>query len=113
VDCAGLVLWTGRELGLLDPSFEPPPYQESAKWDEFLRHFEEHMDPVNKRQIKAGDAIVFRQFIYPCHCGILTEEGTKPAFIHSYRMRDKVVEEEYASQWVNTTRAAFRYRGLD
>jgi cell wall-associated NlpC family hydrolase len=112
VDCGGLVLWTGRQLGLIDPNFEPPPYQESAKWDEFLGHFEAHLDRVDRRAPRAGDVLVFRQFIYPCHCGIMTEDGGIPMFIHSYRTRDKVVEEVYMSPWVSLTRAVFRYRGL-
>jgi cell wall-associated NlpC family hydrolase len=111
VDCAGLILWTGRKLGLLDPAFEPPPYGESAKWEEFLSYFEAHMDRGDRRAPKAGEVIVFRQHIYPCHCGIMTADGSSPAFIHSYRLRDKVVEEGYIAPWPILTRAVFRYRG--
>ncbi len=112
LDCAGLVLWTGRQLGIKEAFDEPPAYPKDAQWDQFLDYFRSHMDEVRIADMLPGDVPIFRQHIFPCHCGIMTQVGVDPWFIHSFALRKKVVEERYRLEWPGVTRTAFRYRGL-
>ncbi len=112
IDCAGLIIWTGQMLGLLDANFKSAPYTKTAQWNEFLMTFRANMDEIHIPDARPGDALIFRQNVFPCHCGIMTEEGDAPRFIHSYIVRHKVTEESYTPTWRGNTRAAFRYRTL-
>lgn len=112
VDCAGLVLWTGRQLGIAESFEEPPAYPKESQWDGFLQYFRDHMDEIKVSDVLPGDVYIFRQHIFPCHCGIATEIGDDPKFIHAYALRKRVVEERYALEWPGLTRTAFRYRGV-
>lgn len=111
VDCVGLVLWTARQLGL--SNYEPPAYQRNAQWNQFVGYFREHMPEVRIADIKIGDVLIFRQNVFPCHCGIVTQVGKDPKFIHSYLMRRKVVEERLTPGWLKLVRNAFEYPGVE
>lgn len=111
LDCVGLLLWTLRQTDL--NHYEPPPYDERAKWSQFVAYFREHLTDVKLKEIRKADVLIFRQSIYPCHCGILTEDGADPKFIHSYRLRERVVEERYMGVWPRVTVTAFRIPGVE
>lgn len=113
-DCVGVVLYCMRKLGVSD--FEPPTYQRSAKWHEFLHYFQDHLQQIDIRDAVPGDVLCFRQEVYPCHCGILTNRAADDLplrFVHGYALRRKVVEEAYTDEWKTLTRAAFRFPGLE
>lgn len=110
VDCAGLILWVLRQHGI--SNFEPPPYSRNAKWDEFLGFFQRELVEIPISEAREGSVLVFRQFVFPCHCGIITQLGDDPKFIHSYMTRGRVVEERYLKPWPGVTRAAFDYPGV-
>ncbi|MBI1313693.1 hypothetical protein GC176_20565 [bacterium] len=113
IDCAGVILYTGKVLGVTD--YEPPPYQRNAKWNEFLKHFQLCFEEIQIADVRPGDILVFRQEVFPCHCGIMTDpdEQGNLRFVHSYLIRHKVVEERYSNEWRTLTRAAFRYPGVE
>lgn len=116
LDCVGVPVMVGKTLAL--PAFdiyETPPYHEMAKWNEFLGHFRAQLEEIDRRSARPGDVLCFRQFRYPCHCGIMSGPGIadEPRFVHSYRRRGRVVEEHYTDQWKNLTMAAFRYPGVE
>lgn len=111
LDCVGLLLWTLRQTNL--NHYEPPAYDESAKWHQFVGFFREHLPEIKLADLRPGDVIIFRQFTFPCHCGILTEAGPDPKFIHSYRLRGQVVEERYTDRWKKVSVTAFRVPGVE
>lgn len=112
LDCIGLILWTARQLGLSD--FEPPPYGKTSHWHEFIITFRQNLKEVRIDALQVGDVLTFRQLVYPCHCGIVTEVTPHSIrFIHSYALRKKVVEEEYTPIWKKATVAAFRFPNLE
>jgi cell wall-associated NlpC family hydrolase len=111
LDCAGLVLWAAGQNGMR-PKNEPPPYPRNAKWDEFVGYFRRELTEIDWRSAREGSVLIFRQHIFPCHCGIMTVAGQDPFFIHSYLLRKRVVEERYTRQWQLSTVAAFDYPGV-
>jgi len=110
VDCVGLLLWTLRQLDI--NHYEPPPYPRTALWGQFIGYFRNHLIEVPITDLRPGDVLIFRQSVYPCHCGILTEAGADPKFIHSYLTRKKVVEERLTMQWKPVLVTAFRVPGV-
>lgn len=112
IDCAGLVICVGQKVGLLPATYKSPPYTKTAQWNAFLLQFRDNMDEIAITDARAGDVVILRQSIFPCHCGILSENGDLPKFIHAYVKRHMVVEEGYTPIWRGLTRAAFRYRNL-
>ena len=88
VDCAGLVIRVAYDLGI--STYDTTGYSRSPTNINFLHKFNEAgaiPKPINDRTV--ADIAVFEQYGYPCHCGILTENG----LIHAYLPRKKVVEE--------------------
>jgi len=106
VDCIGLFLWDLRQHNI--NHYEPPPYPMRAKWHQFVGYFRDHLEEVPLPNIRVSDILIFRQAVYPCHCGIVTQLGDDPKFIHAYRPRKMVVEERYAPDWRMSTVTAFR-----
>ena len=111
VDCIGLILWTLRQTDL--NHYEPPPYPKEARWNEFIGYFRANLEEIRLKDLQPADVLIFRQSIYPCHCGILTEAGDVPRFIHSYLLRRRVVEERYSEFWKPITVTAFKIPGVD
>ena len=112
IDCAGLVILVGKDLGLLDYDFST--YDRLPQQTAFLYHFEDNMDPVELGAECDGDVLVFRQEQYPCHCGILSTKYNKPHLIHAHMPRRRVMEEPYdEKEWKGKFVAAFRYRGVE
>lgn len=109
IDCVGIPLWCGNSLGIFNPPYEPPPYQREAHWEEFVGNFQEQCAEKDVREAAPGDILCFRQDKFPCHCGILTADGT---FVHAFLLRKKVVEERYTDQWKRETRAVFSFPGV-
>lgn len=114
LDCVGLIIKAAHIRGLTD--FDYTNYSREPNYNELVRHFEEHMDPVlPKRAIRIGDAMVFRQSKYPCHCGMVGEKNGKHTLIHAYALYRKVIEEyiEADPELLQLHVATFRYRGLE
>lgn len=110
LDCIGLILWDARQFDL--NHFEPPPYGRRAEWGKFVGFFRQHTTEVKLVDMQPADCLVFRQSIFPCHCGIVTEVGDDPKFIHSNATRRRVVEERYTRPWRSSTVAVFRIPGV-
>ncbi len=111
IDCVGLGLWTVWQLGLPVKDADEP-YPKNAQWEKFIQYFRREMDEISINDMLPGDVPIFRQHIYPCHCGIMTKIGDDPFFIHAYALRRRVVEERYTADWRAVTRTAFRFRGV-
>lgn len=110
LDCVGLLLWTLRQLDL--NHYEPPPYPRTAQWGQFVQFFRAHLTEISIADIQPSDVLIFRQSVYPCHCGIITESGDDPKFIHSYLLRRRVVEERLTQFWRPVVVTAFKIPGV-
>jgi len=113
LDCIGVVLWVCRKTGFSD--YEPPSYPRTAQWYEFEREFQKFLIQIPVGQERPGDVLIFRQEIFPCHCGIMSDPRPtgEPRFIHGYLPHGKVIEEVYSAEWKKLTRAVFRFPGLE
>jgi len=108
VDCAGLVVLVGRDLGLAD--YDTTAY---GRWPEghgFVTSFRAAVDGMPLPQAGPGDVLVFADAAYPCHCSFLTEKLGQPHLLHAHALRRKVIEEPYAGEWPAKVKFAFRFR---
>lgn len=111
LDCAGLIVLTGRDLGLSD--HDRTGYSRHAQGLQFVDAFREAMDPVPLSRMTPGDVLLFADEAYPCHCGIVSEARGVPHLIHAHALRRKVMEEPLSAEWRAKLRFAFRFRGLE
>lgn len=73
LDCAGLVICVAKELGLVAPDFDVPPYRMSARGDEMLRWCDRYMQRIEREAMGAADVIVLATERDPQHLGILAD----------------------------------------
>lgn len=111
LDCAGLVVVVGRELGLSD--YDTTGYGRHALGHAFVDHFRGAMAPVPVPAMQPGDVAVFADSAYPCHCGFVSVRHGAFHLIHAHALRRQVIEEPYSGEWPLKIKFAFRFRGID
>jgi hypothetical protein len=91
MDCIGLLLATGREVGLdlQDTDLQYRRLPDFALFKDMIRS-QSRLGSVN--DIRHGSILMLNQGAVPCHCGIACLDGP-PTVIHAALMRRKVVEE--------------------
>jgi len=111
LDCIGVVVCVGEELGF--QVFEPITiaYQRHAAADGFIRYFREFGKEIRLSQLHAGCVLAFREDKYPCHAGIVATDDHGATLIHAYALRRKVVEERLTLDWLSRVVGIFEYRG--
>jgi cell wall-associated NlpC family hydrolase len=71
LDCAGILVCVARELGLMAPDFDVPPYTPTPDGRTMLAWCETYMTRVSQDAMQPGDAIVLITDVYPQHLAIL------------------------------------------
>lgn len=100
LDCVGLIVIVAHQLKLTD--YDTQAYSRRPKNTSFLDHFDKAgAIRIPIQQIDLGDIAIFEQAGYPCHTGLITNNGV----IHSSMPRRKVVEEPIPSDII----AAYRF----
>ena len=75
-----------------------------------LAKLEEHLEPIEKHELKPGDIILFRFMREPQHVSLYNEEAGIPYIIHSYESVGKVVSHVYDAVWKKRALAYYRIR---
>lgn len=116
VDCAGLVILSGKHAGLLRPDFDFLAYRRYPDGQTLVRLCAENADPVAYAHWQPGDFVVMRDIgdsRWPCHMGILFHGPDRsPWMVHSYARRPilRVVENPFEGQWRDQMVRCFRFR---
>ena len=71
LDCSGVLICTGRELGLVPPDFDVPPYTPTPDGHSMIEWCDTHMRRVSQVEMRPGDAILLVVDQHPQHLGIL------------------------------------------
>lgn len=111
IDCAGLVVVVGKELGLID--FDMTNYRRRPDKDHFVQFFAQG-GGIRKRIIdaKPGDVLVMRESTYPCHSVIVSEKYDVPHIVHAHMPRRVVFEEQLIGEWLEKRVACFSFPGV-
>ena len=102
VDCVGLLIAVGREVGLpiadTDQDYQRTPGLSEAEI--FRERIRSQSKPGSVNNIRPGSIALFKQALYPCHCGILVPQPGRITIIHSLLKKRGVVEETFSgSSW--------------
>lgn len=112
IDCAGLVVKVGEELGLM--AYDTTDYQRRVQGPGFLRHFRACMIEKAVGDAKPGDVMLFRDRQFPCHSTILGEKKGRLTIIHAHALHRKVVEEELEQgDWMQRRVACFSFPDVE
>lgn len=71
LDCVGLLVCVARELALVPPNFDIPPYSINPDGQVFLDWCNRYMTNIPAEAMQPGDAIVLIVDQHPQHLGIL------------------------------------------
>jgi cell wall-associated NlpC family hydrolase len=108
IDCAGLILRVGNDLGLID--YTPPIYHRRTAGLEFLSHFSNNgLVEIGYPNRQHGDILLFEDGSFPCHCGLLVIEDGVEYLLHAHAPKKMVVEERITLTWINKLTNIFRF----
>jgi cell wall-associated NlpC family hydrolase len=110
VDCAGLVVLVAKEIGL--SSYDTVNYQRNAHNDAFVKHFANNMKKKRMLDRKVGDVLLFRDALFSCHSGFVSEKNGVQHIIHAYARYKKVVEEPLTDEWLSKISYCFEFEGV-
>jgi len=111
VDCVGLLVNVGRNVGLeiddsIDYSFSPEP----AKFQNLVYG---QTVGLPAQGLRPGSIILLRQSIFPMHTGILSrDEHGRLTIINANLHKRQVVEEPYAD-WKDKVIGIRSYKGVE
>lgn len=109
VDCAGLPICVGRELGLFAQNFDLTQYGNYPQ--NMLETLRLHCEERPKAEREPGDILCFRLREEPQHAGIMTDlDGA--GLIHC-SIRWAVIEHVLDQQWVDRIVGVFKYPGVE
>lgn len=118
VDCAGLLVGVARELGLVAPDFDVPPYIPTPDGHTMLEWCREYMREVVRHAMQPGDAIVVITDEHPQHLGILGDYRSGGlSIIHASNSTSttpqRVIETRLMFSRVQRFVAAFSFPGIE
>ncbi len=110
IDCAGLVICVGEELGLFE-SVETPNYSRYPDGT-LLPTCAKYLHAILSHTAQPGDVLVFAFDVDPHHMGIVAEFDGQLTVIHSYAQARQVVENAIDPTWRPLIRGAFALPGV-
>lgn len=114
IDCVGLPLLVGIEMGYMEESLRAANYPKRPN-NTLIPLFHEYLEFVRPGDRKPGDIMVFADSGHPCHCGFLGHRGGLDTVIHAHAHDRQVVEEPMtaAIQYLGKPVYTFKFKGLD
>ena len=108
IDCVGLVLCVGIDVGLDLPRYLD--YSRHPDGKTLQDRLETHMQRIPEADALPGDVLLFRGKSQPQHVGIISAPGY---MVHAHLSYRKVVEHRIDSSWQKLIVAAYRYPGVE
>lgn len=115
VDCVGLLIGIGRELGMVAPDFDVEPYERVPDGITLIQKAGIHLTPRPFNEYpKAGDIIVVRFRKWPQHFGIVGDYAHGGAsIIHADYLSERVVETRLMLGGYMNLVATFKFPGAE
>lgn len=112
IDCVGLVIAVGAEMGLHDYP-DDVAYTRQSSGQDLLQPFLNHAIRVPRlRDLQQGDILVMKDAFYPHHVGFLALRGRQQSFIHSSVHQGKVVEDVLTDEVRRLVITGFKFKAL-
>jgi cell wall-associated NlpC family hydrolase len=108
VDCGGLIIGVGKELGLLD--FDTQAYGRIPDGYRLRALCDEHLMAKPVADIAAGDVLLMRFTRHPQHLAIVGDRGEPFSLIHAYADIGWCVEHGADPKWRRRIVAAYSFK---
>lgn len=113
IDCVGLVISVGKNLGLHEYP-DDVPYTRQSVGSDLIRPFAEYGERVtNLMDLKDGDILIMKDVFFPHHVAFMASNGAMKTIIHACVHRGKVVEDTFTEDFRKKVMTAFKFKGLD
>lgn len=113
VDCVGLVIGVGKELGVIDPSFDVNAYDRIPDGIKLMAGARANLEQIPQAEMQVGDIIVVKFANYPQHFGFLGNYRHGGfSIIHAASAYGKVVEQRLMFTKAMGFVAAFKLPGV-
>ncbi len=111
VDCIGLVIAVGWDLGLLPLEDYPQNYSRQPDGWSLRDTISQHLVPKRSfSEVESGDILLFTMEEFPSHVGIYVQQGTRKGVIHSYLSAKSVVCEHLLdASWISKVSGTYRF----
>lgn len=107
IDCVGLVIAVGSELGLHDYP-DDVRYSRISTGPELIKPFEQYMDRIRDlADLRPGDVVLMKDTLYPQHVGIMS---SKTNVIHATVHKRRVVEEPLVGDFRAKLLRGYRFK---
>ncbi|MCO5157884.1 MAG: hypothetical protein M9945_14240 [Aquamicrobium sp.] len=111
VDCVGLIIGVGAELGLqlIAPDF----YAESPSSNLVLRYADQQLEPIPGKELALGRVAILWGFDRneAQHLAIVGEHAGRQTMIHSFSKAGKVLEHSWDAFWMKRLVRVYEYPG--
>jgi NlpC/P60 family putative phage cell wall peptidase len=108
VDCGGLILGVGRELGLLH--FDTRTYGRIPVGQQLRALCEQHLTSKPIAETAPGDVLLMRFTRHPQHLAIVGDRGAPISLIHAYADAGACVEHGADAKWLRRIVAAYSFQ---
>ncbi len=108
MDCGGLIIGVGRELGLLD--FDTRAYGRIPDGQRLRALCDEHLLPKLVTDVQPGDVLLMRFTRHPQHLAIVGDRGAPFSLIHAYADAGASVEHGADPKWRRRIVAAYSFK---
>jgi NlpC/P60 family putative phage cell wall peptidase len=108
VDCGGLIIGVGRELGLLD--FDTAAYGRIPDGQKLRALCDQYLLPKPVSEIVPGDVLLMRFTRHPQHLAIAGDRGEPFSLIHAYADAGQCVEHGADQMWRRRIVAAYSFK---
>lgn len=110
LDCVGLVLAVGWELGLVAHDYDG--YGPTPDGVMMRGEMGRHMVRIPVAEMRQGDVLLMRFELHPQHVAIVTELPEGLAIIHAHSRARRVVEHVIDATWRARTVGAYAWPGV-
>ena len=108
IDCGGLIIGVGRELGLLD--FDTRAYGRIPDGQRLRALCDAHLMPQPVTDVEPGDILLMRFTRHPQHLAIVGDRDVPFSLIHAYADAGACVEHGADPKWLRRIVAAYSFQ---
>lgn len=108
LDCLGLLVYAGREAGVVDPEHDSFNYRREGNVSDLDAAIMSYCEQVKRNEIQRGDILLFRGENMNNHLGVALDERT---FVHAYAVNRKVTIGTLSHYWLNRVSKVYRFKG--
>jgi len=111
IDCVGLPLCVGRDLGLPVPDYRN--YDRQTADDTVLLECRKNLQEIESSGMRPGDILCMRTPKFASHTAIVTELLGQIGIIHAWSLDGKVVEHNLDLKWSRRIAGVFLFPGVE